>query len=67
MSELAQMMGHDDDRTTQRHYARYSPEYLRGVASAVEAAFDSADEVQSELSRPVSIAIAAATKRTKNG
>jgi integrase len=28
MSELAQMMGHDDDRTTQKHYARYSPGYL---------------------------------------
>lgn len=28
MPELAQMMGHDDDRTTQKHYARYSPGYL---------------------------------------
>lgn len=48
MSELAQMMGHDDDRTTQKHYARYSPEYLRGVASAVENAFNSGAEVQTE-------------------
>ncbi len=40
MSELAQMMGHDDDRTTQKHYARYSPEYLRNVAQAVEDAFN---------------------------
>lgn len=39
MSELAQMMGHDDDRTTQKHYARYSPAYLRNVANAVEDAF----------------------------
>ena len=36
MPLLAQMMGHDDDRTTQKHYARYSPEYLRGVVSAIE-------------------------------
>lgn len=34
MAELAQFMGHDDDRTTQRHYARYSPEYLRTAANA---------------------------------
>ena len=37
MSELAQMMGHDDDRTTQKHYARYSPDYLRGVAEVISA------------------------------
>lgn len=36
MSELAQMMGHDDDRTTQKHYARYSPEHLRSVVNAIE-------------------------------
>lgn len=35
MAELAQFMGHDDDRTTQKHYARYSPEYLKGVANAI--------------------------------
>lgn len=35
MAELAQFMGHDDDRTTQNHYARYSPEHLRNVAQAV--------------------------------
>ncbi|WP_230487835.1 site-specific integrase [Novosphingobium sp. ES2-1] len=34
MSELAQFMGHDDDRTTQKHYARFSPDYLMGVANA---------------------------------
>jgi integrase len=33
MAELAQFMGHDDDRTTQKHYARFSPNYLRGVSS----------------------------------
>lgn len=53
MSELAQMMGHDDDRTTQKHYARYSPEYLRGVAQAVEDAFNEGAEVQSGPSAPV--------------
>lgn len=36
MTQLAQMMGHDDDRTTQKHYARFSPDYLRGVVSAIE-------------------------------
>lgn len=36
MAELAQMMGHDDDRTTQKHYARFSPQYLRSVVDAIE-------------------------------
>lgn len=35
MAELAQFMGHDDDRTTQTHYARFSPNHLRGVANAI--------------------------------
>ena len=35
MAELAQFMGHDDDRTTQKHYARFSPNYLRSVADAI--------------------------------
>lgn len=35
MPELAQFMGHDDDRTTQKHYSRYSPDYLRGVANRI--------------------------------
>jgi integrase len=35
MSELAQFMGHDDDRTTQKHYARFSPEHLSRVADAI--------------------------------
>jgi integrase len=38
MSELAQFMGHDDDRTTQKHYARFSPTYLRGVSLNLRAA-----------------------------
>lgn len=32
MAELAQFMGHDDDSTTQKHYARFSPTYLRSVS-----------------------------------
>lgn len=34
MAEIAQLMGHDDDRTTQKHYARFSPSYLRKAANA---------------------------------
>lgn len=35
MAELAQFMGHDDDRTTQKHYARFSPDHLRSVVNAI--------------------------------
>lgn len=35
MSEIAQFMGHDDDRTTQKHYSRFSPGYLAGVANSI--------------------------------
>lgn len=35
MPEIAQAMGHDDDRTTQKHYSRYSPEHLVRVAEAI--------------------------------
>lgn len=35
MAELAQFMGHDDDRTTQKHYARFSPDYLRKAGEKV--------------------------------
>jgi integrase len=35
MAELAQFMGHDDDRTTQKHYARFSPDYLRNVSQKI--------------------------------
>ncbi|WP_156680034.1 tyrosine-type recombinase/integrase [Sphingomonas profundi] len=34
MPELAQLMGHDDSRTTEKHYARFSPAYLRTAANA---------------------------------
>jgi integrase len=36
MAALAQFMGHDDSTTTERHYARYSPDYLASVANAVQ-------------------------------
>lgn len=36
MHVLAQYMGHDDDSTTQKHYARFSPDYLRSVSEAVQ-------------------------------
>lgn len=36
MAALAQFMGHDDDSTTQKHYARFSPDYLANVANAVQ-------------------------------
>lgn len=36
MAALAQFMGHDDDSTTQKHYARFTPGYLRSVADAVQ-------------------------------
>ena len=36
MAEIAQFMGHDDDVTTQRHYARFSPDRLRNAANALQ-------------------------------
>lgn len=36
MEEIQQMLGHSDLATTIRIYARYSPDYLRGVASSLE-------------------------------
>lgn len=35
MTKLAQFLGHDDDRTTQKHYARFTPDHLRDVANAI--------------------------------
>lgn len=37
MSEIAQYLGHSDSRLTERVYARYSPDYLRRAAEALEA------------------------------
>ncbi len=36
MSEIASYLGHSDSRITERVYARYSPEYLKKAASALE-------------------------------
>lgn len=36
MAEIAQYLGHSDDRLTQRVYARYSPAYLRQASAALE-------------------------------
>lgn len=36
MSEIAQYLGHADSRITERVYARYSPDHLRGAAGALE-------------------------------
>lgn len=36
ISEIAQYLGHSNEATTYRVYARYSPEYLRRAASALE-------------------------------
>jgi len=36
MSEIAQVLGHTDSRITERVYAKYSPDYLRGAISALE-------------------------------
>jgi len=35
MSQIAQFMGHDDSATTEKHYARYSPGFLKGAANAL--------------------------------
>ncbi|WP_430436811.1 tyrosine-type recombinase/integrase [Oceanibaculum nanhaiense] len=36
MSEISQYLGHSSTAITERVYARYSPDYLRGAASALE-------------------------------
>lgn len=36
MAEIAQFLGHSNTRMTEKVYARYSPEYLRGLASSLE-------------------------------
>ena len=35
MQQIAQYLGHDDSRTTERVYARFSPDYLRDAAKAL--------------------------------
>lgn len=36
MSEIAQYLGHSDTKTTEKIYARFSPEYLRKAASVLQ-------------------------------
>jgi integrase len=36
MEEIAAYLGHSDARTTFRHYARFSPDYLRKAATALD-------------------------------
>lgn len=36
MKEIAEVLGHSDDRVTQRVYARYQPEFLRSAVDALE-------------------------------
>ena len=36
MTEIAQYLGHENSRTTERVYARYSPTYLKGAAACLE-------------------------------
>lgn len=36
MPEIAQFLGHSDSRVTERVYARFSPEYLKKAANALE-------------------------------
>lgn len=41
MAEIAQYLGHSSEKVTFRIYARYSPEYLRGAAAALDWTDDS--------------------------
>ena len=36
MAELAQFMGHDDSKTTEKHYARFSPTHLRSISANLQ-------------------------------
>jgi integrase len=36
MEETAQLLGHSNVQTTRKHYARFSPDYLKGAAEALE-------------------------------
>lgn len=38
MAQIAQFLGHDDSATTEKHYARFSPSFLRGAANALKLA-----------------------------
>lgn len=36
MSEISAYLGHSDSRTTEKHYARYSPDFLKDASKALE-------------------------------
>lgn len=36
MSEIAAFLGHSDSKTTEKHYARYSPDFLKDASTALE-------------------------------
>jgi len=36
MSEISQYLGHSNTRVTESVYARYSPDYLKGAAKALD-------------------------------
>jgi integrase len=36
MSKIAQYLGHSNDKVTQKVYARYSPEFMKDAAAALE-------------------------------
>jgi len=46
MSVIAQYLGHSNTATTERVYARYSPEYLKEAAAALEVTTEDITEVQ---------------------
>lgn len=60
MAALAQLLGHDDDRTTQKHYARFSQDYLRDVVDAIDIGIVTPFKVRNEPPTPV-------YKANKNG
>jgi integrase len=35
IAEISQYLGHSDSRTTERHYAKFTPGHLRKAASAL--------------------------------
>lgn len=43
--EIAQFMGHDDSRTTEKHYSRYSPGYLLKAANAITDALNGKEDL----------------------
>lgn len=47
MSEIAQVLGHRDARTTERVYARYSPDYLRNAVRSIDVGVTSSNEPES--------------------